>query len=92
MPSEGEQLIQLNAKVDSLVQNMGYIHDGLKKDINYLKKSQQTLSQEMRDMKRLLDDRYVTQKEFSPVRNLVFGLVGTILMGVIGALMALVLK
>jgi len=42
-----------------------------------------------------LDDRisknYVTQEEFEPVKKLVYGVVGLILMSVVGALLALII-
>lgn len=39
-----------------------------------------------------LDAEYVTQDQFTPVKNIVYGLVSAILLAVIGALVALVLK
>jgi hypothetical protein len=39
-----------------------------------------------------LDSNYVTQSEFKPVKMIVYGLAGTILAGVVAALLALVLR
>ena len=39
-----------------------------------------------------LDDKYVTKDEFIPVRNVVYGLVGIILLSVIGAILTIVLR
>jgi hypothetical protein len=39
-----------------------------------------------------LDDTYVTKDQFEPVRNIVYGLVALILIGVVGALLALVIS
>lgn len=39
-----------------------------------------------------LEKSYVTQDQFAPVRNLVFGMVVIILVAVIGALVALVIQ
>jgi len=48
-----------------------------------------------RDIKEIKDQitaNYVTKNEFQPVRNLVYGMVGLILVAVVGALITLVLK
>jgi drug/metabolite transporter superfamily protein YnfA len=39
-----------------------------------------------------IKDCYVTQKEFWPVRTIAYGLMGTIGLAVIGALLALIIK
>ena len=41
---------------------------------------------------RTLKDDFVTQKEFAPVKGIVYGLVTIILLAVVGAIIALVLK
>ena len=42
--------------------------------------------------KKSVGERCVSKDEFSPVKNVVYGLVGTILMAVIGALLVLVIR
>ena len=44
------------------------------------------------EIKRVLESKYVTQDQFTPVRNIVYGLVGLILTAVVVALVAVVLK
>lgn len=44
------------------------------------------------DHKKAVGERCVSKDEFSPVKNVVYGLVGTILMAVIGALLVLVIR
>ena len=39
-----------------------------------------------------LERDYVTQDQFQPVRNIVYGLVGLILLSVVGALLTLILS
>lgn len=39
-----------------------------------------------------LDGSYVTRTEFTPVKNLVYGCAGIMLIGVVGALVALVVR
>lgn len=39
-----------------------------------------------------LENKYVTQDQFEPVKKLVYGMVGLILIGVVGSLLALILK
>ena len=40
---------------------------------------------------KLLDNRYVEKEEFIPVKNVVYGLVGLFLTGLVGAIISLVL-
>lgn len=54
-------------------------------DIKYIQK-------DILEIKGKLDKDFVSQDQFQPVRNLVYGLVGLIMVAVIGALMALVIK
>lgn len=54
-------------------------------DINYIKT-------DIKDIKSKLESDYVTQEEFRPIRNLVYGMVSLVLTGVLGALVSLVLK
>ena len=39
-----------------------------------------------------LDNGFVTKEEFAPVRNLVYGLVGLLLTGVIGSFLMVVIR
>jgi hypothetical protein len=43
-------------------------------------------------VKQLIERKYVTQLEFLPIRNLVYGLIGLILTAVVGGLLSLVVK
>jgi hypothetical protein len=54
-------------------------------------RTQQT-SRVVDEIKGKLEHNYVSQEEFKPVKTIVFGLVGVILMAVVGALVALVLR
>ena len=63
-------------KVDKVVTDV----IGMKKDIEYLVKRSDEDSR-----------NYVERKEFEPVRNLVYGLVGLILVAFVGAIIALVI-
>ena len=56
----------------------------IKNDIEYIKT-------DVEDINAKLDSHYVTKAEFDPVRNIVYGMVGVILLAVIGALVALVI-
>jgi hypothetical protein len=53
-------------------------------DIKYIK-------EELAEIKVKLDRKYVTQTEFKPVKSIVYGAVGVILVTVIGALITLVI-
>ena len=49
------------------------------------------LRADIKEIKELLGNKYVTMKEFIPVRLVVYGLVGLMLAGVIGAIVSSVL-
>lgn len=51
-----------------------------------------TVKEDVKDIKDKLEKDYVTQDQFTPVKNIAYGLVSTILLAVVGALVALVLK
>ena len=55
------------------------------------KEMRQVIKEEFADLRKELKEEYVTQDEFAPVRNVVYGMVGVILLSVIGALIALVI-
>lgn len=54
-------------------------------DIAYIKR-------DVAEIKKTLAESYVTREEFEPIKKIVYGLVSLILVAVVGALVALVLK
>ena len=44
------------------------------------------------DIKKRLDDNYVTDTEFEPVKKIVYGLVSLVLVAVVGAVIALIIQ
>ena len=57
----------------------------LKTDLEYIKR-------DISEIKSSLRADYVTREEFSPIKSIVYGLVGIVLTSVIGALVALVIR
>lgn len=57
----------------------------LKTDLEYIKR-------DISEIKSTLRADYVTREEFSPIKSIVYGLVGIVLTSVIGALVALVIR
>ncbi len=51
-----------------------------------------TIKEDVADIKRTLKHEYITQNEFDPVKKVVYGLVGIILVTVAGAVVALVMR
>ena len=47
---------------------------------------------DMQGLKEQLNSGYVRKEEFEPIKRLVYGMVGLILTGVLGTLLALALK
>jgi hypothetical protein len=64
----------------------------MKKDIEYIKKSVDDLSGGVKDVKKNTETNFVTRAEFTPVRQIVYGMVGLLLTAVVGALISLVLR
>ena len=50
------------------------------------------LNEEIHILKKTLDKTYVTQAEFTPVKNLVYGVTSVIMLSVFGALIAIVIN
>lgn len=57
----------------------------MKSDIGYIKST-------VTDLKSSLQSNYIGREEFEPIKKIVYGMVGLILVAVVGALMALLLK
>ena len=57
----------------------------IKQDITYIKDS-------VKDINTKLNDNYVSQDQFEPVKRIVYGLVSVILLAVVGAVTALVIN
>ena len=55
------------------------------KDVEYIKK-------DVGDIKERLEKSYVTREEFDPIKKLVYGIVGLVLTGVVGALLTLIIR
>lgn len=90
MDKELERVIENKLKefaaqvnTSSKKEQSGLVRD-LKKDLQYLQRQVDGISEK-------LDEKYVTQLEFDPVRKLVYGVVSIILVGVVGALIGLII-
>lgn len=59
--------------------------DVLANDVSYIRR-------DVTEIKNKLDQEYVTKEAFEPVKKLVYGLVCLILIGVVTAILAIVLK
>ena len=61
-------------------------------DLAVILSEMRTVKEDVKDVKEKLDKDYVTQDQFTPVKNIAYGLVSTILLAVVGAIVALVIK
>lgn len=89
---EKEQLDKLTSDVESLVNKVSdfmraseNFDVGIGKDVEQIKK-------DITEIKLLVTQNYVRREEFNPVQKIVYGLVSVILMAVLGAMIALVIK
>lgn len=77
-PKKNTEIDVLEERVDSLVKSVDHL--------------QSTLSKNVDELKGLVTAQYVTRHEFNPVKQIVFGVVGALLLAFVGAITALVLK
>lgn len=61
-------------------------------DVRYMREAMVEIKKDVADLKNELEGKYVTRESFEPVQKLVYGLVGVILVAVIGALVAMVVR
>lgn len=61
-------------------------------DIKVIQNDVGYIRDDVKEIKYSLQQNYVTKDQFDPVRKIVYGLVGLILVAVVGALLALVVK
>ena len=62
------------------------------KDIEYIKESLDRLNLQIQEWQKKAELDYVGRKEFEPVRNIVYGLVASVGLVLVGAVMALLLR
>lgn len=61
-------------------------------DIALIRQSTENIEKRVDSIDLKLEKNYVTQDQFDPIRRLVYGLVGLILVGVVTAVLALILQ
>lgn len=61
---------------------------GIGKDVEYIRRDIDEIKKEIKSLK----DDYVTQTEFKPIQRIVYGMVALILVSVLAAILALVIK
>ena len=75
-------------KIEKAIQKLEITIEGrltaVEKDVEYLR-------DELKEMKDSMRDHHVRREEFEPIKKIVYGLVSVLLMGVVGALLALVI-
>lgn len=72
--------------IDQIIEGNKVMNEGgIEVSIKYIQR-------DIAEIKEKLADKYVTKDEFDPVKRLVYGLVGLILVAVIGALLAFVIR
>ncbi len=72
--------------------DMGHMKDSFVKLEKSMENGMSSMKSAMEALAATFKKDYVTQQEFAPVRLIVYGLVGTVLVGVLGALITLVIK
>ena len=91
-PEEKQQLNKLVRDIEAITRELSDFMRktdvdgvGISKDVEQIKK-------DITEIKLLVTQNYVRREDFNPVQKIVYGIVTVILMGVIGALMALVIN
>ena len=70
-------------------ENSGLLHR-IDERTNLLMGKFQEIREELHEHREKMNSSYVSQGEFAPVRNIVYGIVSTILLSVLGSIIALV--
>jgi len=65
---------------------------GLQTAIAVIQEKIHNIFEIVQGIKKDLEKKYVTRQEFDPVKKIVYGLVGAILLGVTGTILAMVLQ
>ena len=61
-------------------------------DVRYMREAMVDIRKDVSDLKAELENKYVTNEAFAPVQRLVYGLVTVLLVSVIGAVVATVVR
>lgn len=61
-------------------------------DIAVMQRDIKYLTEKVNEISDKLDEKYVTQDEFDPIKKIVYGIVALILTAVVGAIVSLVLN
>lgn len=64
----------------------------LAKDVGYISRSVDEVKKSIGEIQENMKNDYISRAEFDPIKNIVYGMVSIILVGVIGAIVALVIK
>ncbi len=76
----GENIVRMTEQIKTLSDEQRKTNDKLDKFVETHEKILEKM-----------DEKYVSSEAFTPVKNLVYGLVGAVLMAVVGAVMTLIL-
>lgn len=92
MQADEKTLTKLVADVERLTRELSnYMRESENYDVGVGKDVEQ-IKKDITEIKLLITQNYVRREEFNPVQKIVYGLVSVILMGVMGALIALVIR
>lgn len=80
-------LEEVSVKVEYLEEKLDEHHHPNGNTLSRIDERLKALHEDVKDIK----DNFVRKEEFWPVRTVVYGLVGLVLIGVVGALIALVI-
>ena len=64
----------------------------MQNDIEHIKGSLGEIKSVVEEIKKNMEDKYVTKTEYTPVKQIVYGIVGLILTTVFGAMLSIIVK
>lgn len=92
MQPDEKTLTKLVNDVERLTRELGsYMRSSENYDVGVGKDVEQ-IKKDITEIKLLVTQNYVRREEFNPVQKIVYGLVSVILMAVVGAVIALVIR
>lgn len=92
MQADEKTLTKLVSDVERLTRELStYMRESENYDVGVGKDVEQ-IKKDITEIKLLITQNYVRREEFNPVQKIVYGLVSVILMAVMGAIIALVIR
>ena len=86
------EVIQIDIKMKKDSETLKTKIAVMQNDIEHIKGSLGEIKSVVEEIKKNMEDKYVTKTEYTPVKQIVYGIVGLILTTVFGAMLSIIVK